>query len=192
MGRTSKSYLPRLPREFYQGDAVAHWTLTLEGRTKGWLNPELHLRFRELSLHVAAREGLLCPTYVLMPDHIHLFWMGLRHESDQLNGMAFLRTHLEPLLAPAVFQHQAHDHRLKVEERRKGAFAKTCFYILNNPAKAELVGQPADWEYSGAVVAGYPKLHPLEPHYWDRFWGICAKLRSADAGDRMLPAIHES
>jgi hypothetical protein len=29
---------------------------------------------------------------------------GLRLETDSLNGMAFLRTHLEPELSPATFQ----------------------------------------------------------------------------------------
>ena len=33
--------------------------------------------------------------YCLMPDHLHLVWMGLKLESDQLNGMAFLRKHLD-------------------------------------------------------------------------------------------------
>jgi hypothetical protein len=28
-----------------------------------------------------------------MADHIHLIWIGLRLDSDQRNGMAFLRTH---------------------------------------------------------------------------------------------------
>jgi putative transposase len=69
-----RSYcLPRLPREYYQGDAVVHWTLTVFDRAKGWLSEAFQSRFRELMLHVAAREGLFCPAYVLMPDHIHLW-----------------------------------------------------------------------------------------------------------------------
>ena len=60
-------------------------------------------------LHAAAREGLFCPAYCLMPDHLHLVWMGLWLETNQLNGMAFLRTYLEPALTPAKFQPQAHD-----------------------------------------------------------------------------------
>jgi len=70
-------YLPRLPREYYQGDAVVHWTLTVFDRAKGWFSDAFHLRFRELILHAMVREKLFCPTYVLMPDHIHLLWMGL-------------------------------------------------------------------------------------------------------------------
>jgi hypothetical protein len=29
--------LPRLPREYYQGDAVVFWTLTIYNQAHGWL-----------------------------------------------------------------------------------------------------------------------------------------------------------
>ena len=109
--------LPRLPQEYYQGDAFVHWTLSTHDRATGWLAEKFHLRFRELLLHAAAREGLFCPAYCLMPDHLHLVWMGLRLDSDQLNGMAFLRTYLEPVLAPVKFQPQAHDSVLRWVQR---------------------------------------------------------------------------
>jgi len=76
------------------------WTLTVFDKAKGWLTSAFHQRFQNLMLHAAAREGLLCPIYCLMPDHLHLVWMGLRLDSDQVNGMAFLRTYLEPELSP--------------------------------------------------------------------------------------------
>src|ERR1035438_8339006 len=137
--RSRTYYLPRLPREYYQGDAVVHWTLTVSDRAKGWLSEAFHGRFRELMLHAAAREGLFCPAYVLMPDHIHFLWMGLWLESDQCEGMAFLRTYLEPALDPAKFQPQAHDRVLRAEQRRKNAFAETCRYVLDNPVRTGLV-----------------------------------------------------
>ena len=62
-------HLPRLNPEFYRGDAAVHWTLTIFDRQTGWLTESLHLKFRELMLHAAARENLLCPSYCLMPDH---------------------------------------------------------------------------------------------------------------------------
>jgi len=180
-------YLPRLPREYYQGDSVVHWTLAVARRHKGWLTESFHAAFRELMLHTAAREGLLCPTYCLMPDHIHLVWMGLRLDTDQLNGMAFLRTHLEPELAPTKFQHQAHDHVLKEEERRRNAFALVCHYILKNPVVEALVTKPEEWTFSGAIISGYPKMHPLQDGFWEKFWRIYAKGKSADAGHISRP-----
>src|SRR6267378_7343989 len=83
-------YLPRLRREFYQADAVVFWTMPISDRAQGWLNDGFHAAFREMILHAAAREGLLCPAYCLMADHIHFVWMGLRLETNQQNGIKFL------------------------------------------------------------------------------------------------------
>ena len=182
-------YLPRLPREHYQADAVVVWTLTVFDKAKGWLMPAFHQRFRELMLHAAARKGLVCPIYCLMPDHLHLVWMGLRLDSDQINGMAFLRTHLEPELSPAKFQPQPQDKVLRVEQRKRNAFAKVCFYIAANPVRAELIGEKKVWPFTGCVISGYPKLNSLTEDYWSKFWRIFAKLRQPDAGNIKRPPI---
>jgi putative transposase len=174
------NYLPRLDRAFYQGDAIVHWTLSVFDRGTGWLSASLHDRFRELMLHAAAREGLFCPTYCLMPDHLHLVWMGLRQDSDQFIGMAFLRTYLEPLLRPCRFQPQAHDHVLREHERACDAFAKVCFYILNNPVKEELIEETERWPFLGAVVPGYPTLHPLQGDFWPIFWKLYHGVREPE------------
>lgn len=186
-GEPRAYYLPRLAPEFYQGDAVVHWTLTLFDRGKGWLKEPFHARFRELMLHAAAREGLFCPVYCLMPDHIHLLWMGLRRETDQRNGMVFLRSHLKPALVPFKLQPQAHDHVLREEERKRNAFAKICFYILANPVRAGLIKETETWPYCGAIVPGYPALHPSGKDFWRLFWKLYVSARSSDAGQRKLP-----
>ncbi len=182
-----KFYLPRLPRPYYQGDAVVHWTQTTFDRARGWLTPEFHQGFRELLLHATAREGLICPVYCLMPDHIHLIWMGLRLDTDQLNGMAFLRTYLEPMLHPAKFQPQAEDNVLREEERKRNAFASVCFYIAANPVRAELVTEMAAWKFTGCIVPGYPKLHPLDEGFWPKFWQLYLAARHPDAGNLVRP-----
>ena len=186
-GKPRSYYLPRLSPEFYQGDAVVHWTLTMFNRGTGWLSDRFHQQFRELMLHVAAREGLFCPAYCLMPDHVHLLWMGLRGDSDQRNGMSFLRTHLKPHLRPFKFQVQAHDHVFRDEERKRNAFAKVCFYVLANPVRARLIGDKEIWPFSGAVIPGYPALHPLEKDFWPFFWKLYIASRSPEAGQRKLP-----
>src|SRR5262245_61339980 len=108
-GANRSFHLPRLPKEHYQGDAVVHWTLAIAARKSGWLDEVFHARFRETMLHAAVRENLFCPTYCLMPDHIHLVWMGMRRDSDQRNGMKFLRAQVGKFLRPYRFQHQPHD-----------------------------------------------------------------------------------
>jgi putative transposase len=178
-----------LPREYYQGDAVVFWTLTVFDRAKGWLTPSFHHRFRELMFHAAAREGLACPVYCLMPDHIHLIWMGLRQGSDQINGMTFLRTYLEPLLTPAKFQPQPQDTVLREEQRKRNAFAQVCFYVAANPIRAKLMTETESWPFTDCVVPGYPKLNPKDEDFWPRFWRIFFKLRQSDAGDIVRPPI---
>lgn len=182
-------YLPRLPHEYYQGDAVVLWTLTVFDRAKGWLTPEFHHQFRELMFHTMARENLVCPIYCLMPDHMHLVLMGLRRDSDQINGMAFFRTHLEPALAPAKFQPQPHDSVLREEERKRNAFAQTCFYVAANPVRAKLITERETWAFSGCILPGYPKLNPADDEFWVKFWRIFGKLRQPDAGSIVRPPI---
>ena len=186
-GKPRAYYLPRLSPDFYRGDAAVHWTLTIFDRGDKWLDQALHLKFRELMLHVAAREGLFCPVYCLMPDHIHLLWLGLGSDTDQRNGMSFLRTHLEPLLTPHKFQPQAHDHVLREEERKRNAFAKVCSYILANPIRAGLIKETESWPFCGAIIPGYPALHPASADFWPLFWKLYMSARSADAGKRKLP-----
>ena len=188
---SSKGNLPRLGRQHYQGHAVVMWTLTLEGGATGWLTPFFHGHFRELLLHAAVREQLWAPVYCLMPDHLHLVWMGLRRESDQLNGMMFLRRQLTPVLAPRRFQHQAHDHVLREEERKRGAFASVCFYILANPVRAALVERPKDWPYSGAIVPGYPDLNPRREEFWELFWKLYVAEREKEAAAPSVPPLSD-
>ena len=186
--RTDRNfYLPRLAPEHYRGDAVVHWTLPISLRQRGWLDERFHSAFRELVLHTAARESLFCPVYCLMPDHLHLIWMGLRPDSDQRHGMVFLRTYLKRLLLPYRFQHQAYDHVLKEEERHRNAFARVCHYILENPLRSELVKHPRDWTYSGALIPGYPGFHPLQEDYWPKFWKLYAKAKHPDSGKLRRP-----
>jgi putative transposase len=187
-------HLTRLERCHYQAFAAVHWTMRVEPRTLGWLDDRFHFEFRETLLHACVRENLVCPTYCLMPDHLHLMLLGLAVASDQLNAVKFLRLHLnrllkgEPLQKFAALsraqpprewklQPQAHDHVLREEERKQGAFASVCFYILANPVRAELEEKETEWGFSGAVVPGYADLHPLAKGYWDLFWKLYYKQR---------------
>jgi hypothetical protein len=192
------NYLPRLAPVFYQADAVVHWELSVSHRRTGWLTPALHYAFREIMVHAGTRHGLLCPVYCLMPDHFHMVWMGLRLEANQLHAMAFVRTYLGPLLAPAELQHQAYDHVLRDQERRRNAFAATCGYVLANPVQAGLVARPEEYPFSGANVPGYPRWHPCDKRFWARFWALYAKTKDPAASmikrpaDRLpgVPSIH--
>jgi putative transposase len=198
MSLSGSRHLPRLEREFYCGPAVVHWTLTVRPATPGWLDDQFHHEFRDLLLHACVRKRLFCPAYCLMPDHLHLMWMGLASDSDQRNGMKFFRLHLNRLLAgdslqrtesamPSragskgrerwILQTEPYDHVLREEERKRNTFAKVCFYILANPVRGELVKREQDWPYEGAVVPGYPDLHPFQEGFWELFWKLYSAQR---------------
>ncbi|MGA2180010.1 MAG: hypothetical protein ABSH15_10570 [Verrucomicrobiota bacterium] len=181
-------YLPRLKREFYQADAVIFWTMPVSHRQQGWLTDSFHAAFREMMLHAAAREGLVCPAYCLMPDHIHLVWIGLRRDADQCNGIKFLRAQIGSFLKPAKFQHQAHDHVLTPAERQRHAFSVACAdYVLLNPLKGGLVKKPGDWPFLGAVIPGCPRVNPFDAGYWPWFWKHYFTVREPGVEKRVLP-----
>ena len=186
-------HLTRLPGEYYQAFAVVHWTITFELRATGWLDEAFHAHFRELLLHAAAREGLFCPAYVLMPDHVHLMWMGLKRTTDQRNAMRYLRRFVQieltrragPGHPPYELQKQSHDSVLREPAREQDAFAAACFYVLSNPVRAGLVEYPSDWPWLGAIVPGYADLHPLNSNFWPLFWKLYQEHR--EPGD--LPKL---
>jgi REP element-mobilizing transposase RayT len=166
-----KSQLPRLPAEYYRGLAMVLWTLTIENRATGWLTPAFHHAWQLRLLHACARYDLVCPAYVLMPDHAHLIWLGVNEcDSDQRLAVEFLRKSLRGYLTPANWQRQAHDHLLREQEREREAFFATATYILENPVRAGLVSRSEKWPYRGCCLPGYPELELEMPDYWERFW----------------------
>ena len=66
---------------------------------------------------------------------------------------------------------------LTEKDRTRGALARTCFYVLNNPCRKGLVEHPRDWPHLGAVVPGYPFLDPLDEDFWPDFWKLYQKQR---------------
>ena len=154
--------LPRLPAEYYRSHAHVLWTYVVKDRHTGWLNSAFHAHFRETLLHTCSRYHLGCARYVLMPDHLHMIWVGADEASDQLKATKFLRTHL-----PLDWQKQAHDHVLRDKERQSGHFADACDYLRENPVRVSLVKSAAEWPYAGSLVPGFPDLDPWDS---DAFW----------------------
>jgi hypothetical protein len=76
---------------------------------------------------------------------------------------------------------------LRAEQRKRNVFAKVCFYIANNPRKEGLVAHPKEWRFSGAVIPGYPAMHPLEQDFWPTFWKLYLGNLSPEAGKIIRP-----
>src|ERR1700733_13198482 len=110
-------HLYRLRPEAYRGQAYIHWSMTMEDRKEGWLIPTLYFKYREILAHTMFRYGLCCPIYCCMPDHLHLIWIGVLNEADQLLAMRFFRRQLNSVLEKLGFtlQREAYDHVLRDE-----------------------------------------------------------------------------
>jgi putative transposase len=169
-----RDYLRRLPPEHYRGTTYVHWSMTTEFRKQGWLTPESHSQFREILIHVAFRYGLLCPVYCLMPDHLHLLWLGLLPSTDQLNAIKFFRKHTNRILQrhQTSWQKQPHDHVLKEAEQEHNAVERVIDYICRNPERAGLVelGQLSAYPFSGCIFPGYPDVNLWNENYNERLW----------------------
>lgn len=152
--------------------------MTIAGRRSGWLTDTLHGRFREILLHTQHRESLICPGYTLMPDHLHLVWIGCAESSEQLRAAAFLRRYLNDTLEkstpPCELQLQGHDRVLREQERGRDAFQSAVHYVFQNPVRSGLVERAEDWPYSGTLACGYPDLDWRDETFWDRFWKVHA------------------
>jgi len=187
--RSHDRYLPRLPRPFYQADSTVHWTLTTDRRDPLGLNGPLHLQFREILLHACCRHHLLCPAYCLMPDHIHLVWIGLHPSSDQLNAMAFLRTHFSRAIAPARFQHQAYDSVYRESNGNVDTVRRWIEYAVLNPVMDKQASQPEDWPWMGSMVPGIPRIHPLEARFWELFGRLRNERRDPACDRHVRPML---
>jgi hypothetical protein len=101
--------------------------------------------------------------------------------------MKFLRKHVAVELAAHStddvkfeLQKQSHDNVLREKDRLRGAFQKTCFYVLDNPSRKKLVKDPRKWPYIGAIIPGYPFMHPLTDDFWEMFWKLYQQEREQD------------
>jgi putative transposase len=175
--RGGHSYLRRLPAEAYQGYAVVHWSMSMDRRKTGSLSDLFHYRFREILAHAAHRYHLICPAYVLMPDHWHLILMGVEESTDQRVATRFFRKQLNWILRPEGFelQKQAHDHVLRENSRTQNVFETVVGYVRENPLRAALIEAPedlSDYPFAGCLVPGYPELDIWNADFWESLWKL--------------------
>lgn len=177
----NRDHLRRLDPAAYRGNAAVHWTMTVRGRKTGWLDARFYYRFRELLTHALFSQMIACPIFCLMPDHIHMIWLGILETSNQKLAMRHLRTRLNQSLGKIGFelQDQPYDHVLKEDERQEKAFMEVCEYIARNPERSGLVGvdEYQKYPFTSCLVPGYPELTPFADDFWTRFDRTVSHLR---------------
>ena len=170
--------LSRLAPENYRGRAFVHWSMAIEQRATGWLDPLHHAKLREGLCHALGRYGVLCPAYCLMPDHAHFLWVGWCESSDQKRAMALFRGAWNRELGRGghELQRQAYDKVSGEEQRDHGAFVAVAHYVLANPSRAGLAEDWRAYPFIGALVPGYPNMDPRDDDFWERFWRIYERV----------------
>jgi len=164
--------LRRLPDAAYRGRSVVHWSMTVDGRSTGWLTERLHARLREAILHVCARFEQACPVYCLMPDHGHFLLMGLSGSASGKGAVQMLRREWNAALGWTghSLQRQAYEHVLTRVERMEKTFQAVAQYVLENPVRGGVVDRREEWPFAGCLVPGYPSLDPEKLGFWSSFW----------------------
>lgn len=155
------------------------WSVTIDEREQGWLTDLFHARFREVLTHTSFRYDLVVPSYVLMPDHFHLMIMGTHDSTDQRVAMRYFRKQLNWILKPGGFklQKQGYDHVIRDESRRQNLFETIVAYVRENPMRARMVEDHAEYRFAGCLVPGYPELDVWAENFWDSFWKLYWRQR---------------
>jgi REP element-mobilizing transposase RayT len=155
--------------------------MTIQERKTGWLVPIFYYKFREILSHAAFRYAFACPIFCLMPDHMHMLWLGIDDRTDQLKASEYFRKRIsEPLSKLGVeFQHQPYDHVLKDEEKIDTEVYNLVEYIARNPERKKIVSfdQFKSYPYTDCLIPGYPELKIWQPDFWTRFWRCYSFLR---------------
>jgi putative transposase len=97
--------------------------------------------FREFSVSVGS--------YVLMPDHIHLFVSG-QPDFALSRWVAGLKREISKMLqvSSKFWQPGFFDHVIRNDE----SYREKLDYVSQNPVRGGLVHEPEDWFYRGNIV----------------------------------------
>ncbi len=144
---------PRL-RNIHTVSPVYFVTFCTHARQRLLNNEELHASFIDFVQRGFDEHHVAVGRYVIMPDHIHLFVRGpydfnLSVWVNQLKG--FLTKTIRSCSRPPVtnvWQRGFFDHVLRSHE----SYSEKWKYVEQNPVRAGLVGQVADWSYAGKIV----------------------------------------
>ena len=121
-------------------------TVTTAHRERWLAVPSVQRALHEIWEHKAT--AWLVSDYLLMPDHLHLFCAPRDLKFTIERWIAFWKDRLAKTHPDAgAFQSGGFHHRLRDEEN----YAETWLYVRENPIRAGLVTQMAEWPYHGRV-----------------------------------------
>jgi len=94
-------------------------------------------------------DAWLVGSYIVMPDHIHLFCAPADEDCTIENWIAFWKRCYRRIGGPEMprFQSRGFHHRLRREEN----YQEKSAYMRANPVRAGLVAGPEDWKFQGTL-----------------------------------------
>jgi putative transposase len=142
---------PRLTTLFNGVKPFYFVTFNTHYRRKFLANDNIHTSFLDFCIE-AKKHGVFVGTYVIMPEHIHLYvWINL--ESCGLKKWikslkCFLSVRLDEMnLQRPHWQQGFFDHVL----RNSDSYREKSIYMMNNPVRAGLCKCSDEWKYKGTI-----------------------------------------
>jgi len=124
---------------------VVFLTVTTLHRGRGLADPKIHQRLVEAWKEA---DSWLVGSYVLMPDHIHLFCSPRNEDVSIEHWIAFWKRQFRRKCSNAPrFQSRGFHHRLRRDEN----YSEKLDYVRQNPVRAGLVSGPEEWPYQGVL-----------------------------------------
>ncbi len=153
MAHRPEEHPPRLQRLTFIFDRSPLYFVTActHGRRDLLANPQAHAAFQSFCQR-ASSQGVAVGSYVLMPDHFHLFvkfapgalalsaW--IKSLKNSLSKTFSAAGHLPPHWQKGFFDHIM---------RSAGSYSEKWHYVHANPVRAGLAKQPEDWPYRGSL-----------------------------------------
>lgn len=126
-------------------------TVCVQARRHLLAHEAVHSILREVWQIGYQRHGWQVGRYVIMPDHVHLFCAASRQAASLGTYVGAWKQWSSKLLRGGIgmtdFQWQRNffDHVLRSQESYQGKW----HYVMNNPVRAGLVRDAAEWLYAG-------------------------------------------
>lgn len=153
--RYNMSEYPRLPprlERIFLNHPVYFVTLCTYCRRRVLASEAVNSRFLLFANRAYVERNIAVGSYVIMPDHIHLFVAG-PDDFELGRWVGILKQFVAKEIGRAssgdpIWQRGFFDHVLRSDE----SYEQKWNYVRNNPVRAGLVAVADDWRYGGEVV----------------------------------------
>jgi REP element-mobilizing transposase RayT len=149
---SSSKHLTRLERVWIDDPVFFITTCTADRRAE-LANDRMHDICREVWTNATARYGWVVGRYVLMPDHAHFFCAPQQSQASlqlfvgKWKEWTAKYAHRRHGLAVPLWQPEFFDHVLRSVE----SYDQRWEYVLQNPMRARLVKDAAQWPWQGEI-----------------------------------------